>query len=174
MAGFSTHLFLFIIPGIIGNVLHMVVVKKNILPFLAKPLSVKLFGQNKTFRGFLFLPLAMGLVCITESMIAGPFSISHLKDFLIGMGLGLVYMLSELPNSYIKRRLGIANGASSANHKVLQLIIDKTDSLLGASVFYFYAMNLHFPEIVLLFLISLILHFSISWTLVLLNLKKAI
>ena len=154
MEGFSTHVYLFIIPGIIGNVLHMFVVKKNLFPGIAKPLSAKLFGKNKTFRGFLFLPLAMGLVCI--------------------LGLGFVYMLSELPNSFVKRQLGIATGESSANYKFLQLFTDKTDSLIGACIFYFFMMKMEVWEIILLFLISLLLHFSISWLLVLLNLKKSI
>jgi len=174
MEGFSTHVYLFIIPGIIGNVLHMFVVKKNLFPGIAKPLSAKLFGKNKTFRGFLFLPLAMGLVCILESIFFGPFSKNHLTDLFIGLGLGFVYMLSELPNSFVKRQLGIATGESSANYKFLQLFTDKTDSLIGACVFYFFMMKMQVWEIILLFLISLLLHFSISWLLVLLNLKKSI
>jgi hypothetical protein len=88
--------------------------------------------------------------------------------------LGFVYMLSELPNSFIKRRLGIPTGASSENYEILQLFADKTDSLIGASVFYFFLMKIQAWETVLLFTISLILHFSISYLLVLMNLKKSI
>jgi hypothetical protein len=174
MNGFSINVFMFIIPGIIGNVLHMIIVKKNMFAYLAIPVSVRLFGENKTLRGFIFLPLAMGLVCISESFIIGPFSINHLKDLYVGMGLGFVYMLSELPNSFIKRQLGIPTGASSENYKILQLFADKTDSLIGASVFYFFMMQIQAWETVLLFTISLILHFSISYLLVLMNLKKSI
>ncbi len=174
MTGFSISVFMFIIPGIVGNVMHMVIVKKNMFPNLAIPVSIRLFGENKTIRGFIFLPLAMGFVCIAESFIVGPFCIDHIKDLYVGMGLGFVYMLSELPNSFIKRRLGIPTGASSENYKILQLIADKTDSLIGATVFYFFMMEIQFRETVLLFTISLILHFSISWLLVLMNLKKSI
>jgi len=174
MAGFSTHVYLFIIPGVIGNVLHMLVVKKNLMPALAKPIWVNWFGMNKTYRGFLFLPLAMGIICLVESYFIGPFSGSYSKDLFIGMGLGFVYMLSELPNSFIKRRLGIANGESSARYKYFQLFTDKTDSLIGACLFYFLIMRIQAWEIILLFIISLALHFSVSWILVILNLKKSI
>jgi hypothetical protein len=174
MARFSIHIFMFIIPGIVGNVMHMIIVKKNMFAFIAKPISDKWFGKNKTYRGFIFLPLAMGLVCITESILYGPFSTGYLRDLYIGMGLGFIYMLSELPNSFIKRRLGITTGSTSSDHRIVQLIADKTDSLIGATVFYFFMMKIQAWETLLLFTISLILHFSISWLLVLMNLKKSI
>lgn len=174
MEGFSTHIYLFIVPGIIGNVSHMLVVKKNLFPGLAHPLSTRLFGKNKTFRGFVFLPLAMGLVCSVESVFFGPFSQNHFTDVLIGFGLGFVYMLSELPNSLVKRRLGIATGESSADYKYLQIFTDKTDSLIGACIFYFFMVEMQVWEIILLFIMALLLHIGISLLLVLLNLKKSI
>ncbi len=165
---------MFIVPGIIGNVAHMFVVKKDLLQFLAKPISVALFGKNKTFRGFVFLPLAIGAVCFLDSFLFGPFSKNYLSDFFIGAGLGLAYMLAELPNSYFKRRQGIAAGESAPNYKILQLVIDKADSLLGACIFYFFAMNTGFEVIALLFIISFLLHISISYLLVIINIKKSI
>ena len=123
MNDFKIHIYLFIIPGIIGNVAHMFVVKKDLLSFLAKPVSTALFGKNKTFRGFIFLPVAIGTVCLLNSFLLGPFSTDYLSDFLIGVGLGLAYMLAELPNSFIKRKRGIAPGESSSKFSFIQLII---------------------------------------------------
>ena len=174
MGGFKIHIYMFIIPGIIGNVLHMIVVNKNLLSFLAKPISVEMFGTNKTFRGFVFLPLAIGTVCLLESFFIGPFSTYYLSDFLIGLSLGLAYMLAELPNSFLKRRLGIAPGESAPNFRFFQLFIDKTDSLTGACIFYYFAMKTSFSVILLLFIISFLLHISISYILVLTKLKKSI
>ena len=165
---------MFIVPGIIGNVAHMFVVKKDLLPFLAKPISIALYGKNKTFRGFVFLPLAIGMVCLLDSLFFGPFSTDYLSDFLIGLGLGLAYMSAELPNSYLKRKRGIAAGESAPDFKILQLVIDKADSLLGACIFYFFAMNTGFEVIATLFIISFLLHISISYLLVIMNLKKSI
>lgn len=174
MNEFKLHIYLFIIPGIIGNVAHMIVVKKNLLSFLAKPVSTEMFGLNKTFRGFVFLPLAIGTVCLLESAFLGPFSKHNLIDFLIGFGLGLAYMLAELPNSYLKRKRGIAPGESTGNNRIIQLVIDKSDSLLGACVFYFFAMKTGFTTIAVLFTISFLLHISISYLLVVIKLKKSI
>jgi hypothetical protein len=97
-----------------------------------------------------------------------------MRDLGIGLGLGFIYMLSELPNSFVKRRLGIATGSTSSDHRIFQLIADKTDSLIGASVFYFFMMRMQVLEILILFIVSFLLHFSISWLLVLINLKKTI
>ena len=171
---FRVHIFLFIIPGIIGNVAHMIVVKKNLLPSLAKPVSIELFGLNKTLRGFVFLPLAIGTACLLESFLFGPFGTGYFSDFLIGVGLGLAYMLAELPNSYFKRRQGIAPGESAGNNRIFQLVMDKSDSLIGACIFYYFAMNTGFGAILLLFIISFLLHVSISYLLVVMKLKKSI
>lgn len=174
MKEFSTAVFMFIVPGIVANVTHMIIVKKDLFPFLAIPLSEKWLGKNKTLRGFLYLPLAMGIVCLTDSMIAGPFSASHFSDLYIGMGLGLAYMLSELPNSFVKRRVGILSGESSGKFRILQLIIDKADSLTGACIFYYLLMKTEVWQAFALFLFSLLLHISISYLLVLSKLKKSI
>ncbi len=174
MNEFKVHIYLFIIPGIIGNVAHMIVVKKDLLSFLAKPISTERFGLNKTLRGFVFLPLAIGTVCLLESVFIGPFSKNYLSDFLIGFGLGLAYMLAELPNSFFKRRQGIAPGESAGKNKFFQLVIDKSDSLFGACIFYYFAMNTGFSTILLLFIISFLLHIIISYLLVIMKLKKSI
>lgn len=174
MGNINLYIFLFIIPGLLGNVSHMLVVKKDIFPQLARPISVQLFGKNKTWRGFFYLPVTMGIICLVESFIGGPFSKSITSDLLVGMGLGAAYMISELPNSFVKRRLGIASGESVKKFKVLQLIIDKTDSLAGACIFFALILNLPFSEVLLLFLFSLILHLSVSSLLYIFNLKKSI
>lgn len=174
MDEFRVHIYMFIFPGIIGNVAHMLVVKKDMLSFLAKPVSTEMFGLNKTFRGFVFLPVAIATVCLLESFFIGPFSTNYLSDFLIGFGLGLAYMLAELPNSYFKRRQGIAPGESAEKNRILQLAIDKADSLIGACIFYYFAMNTGFSVILMLFVISFLLHISISYFLVIIKLKKAI
>lgn len=174
MNDFKVHIYMFIIPGIIGNVAHMFVVKKNVFTSLAKPISPELFGANKTYRGFIFLPLAIGIVCFLGSIFRGPFSTNYFSDFLIGVGLGLAYMIAELPNSFIKRKRGIAPGESAENNRILQLLIDKTDSLFGACIFYYFAMNTGLQQILLLFFISFLLHLSISYFLVIIKLKKSI
>jgi hypothetical protein len=98
--------------------------------------------------------------------------VSLANDAFVGFGLGLAYILAELPNSYIKRRLGIANGAHSKKYKYLQYFTDKADSLIGVLVFYFLATTVSFETILVLFCIGIVLHISISQLLVYTKIKK--
>jgi len=166
------HIFLFFLPLILGNVFHMVIVKCKALNGLAIPISDKWFGKNKTYRGFLVLPILTGCFALILSAFFGPFQSSFGYDFFVGFGLGLAYVLAELPNSYIKRKLGIANGHQSQKYKYLQYFTDKADSIIGVLIFYFLAVEVSFTSIFILFCISMCLHIGMSQLLVLLNIKK--
>jgi len=173
MSEFTVHILLYFIPLIIANVLHMIVVKNNLLGRLSIPISTQLFGKNKTLRGFVVLPVLSGFISWINSMLFGPFSHATFYDLLIGFGLGLAYMLAELPNSFIKRRLGIENGEQSKKHKYFQLLMDKCDSLFGTLLFYYLVFSIHFKSIVILFFVALIIHVSISFLLVRIKIKKS-
>jgi len=172
MNNLNSHIYLFFFPLIIGNVLHMVIVKQNWFQELAFPISKNLFGHNKTYRGAIVLPIITGLMAVLSSLFFGPFELSIAYDTYVGFGLGLAYILAELPNSYIKRRLGIANGEQSKKYKYLQYFADKADSLIGVLVFYFLATDIAFKTIVLMFLLGIIVHVGISQLLVLIKIKR--
>jgi hypothetical protein len=169
---FHIHIYLFFLPLVIGNVLHMIVVKRNWFKGLAFPISKIRFGDNKTYRGIIVLPILTGLLALLSSFWVGPFKMSLAYDAFVGFGLGLAYILAELPNSYIKRKLGIANGAQSKKHKYLQYFTDKADSLIGVLVFYFLATNFSFYTILVLFCFGLVIHVGISQLLVVIKIKK--
>jgi hypothetical protein len=174
MGGIKTHISLLFLPLIIGNIIHMIVVKKDYLKDLSIPISLKLFGANKTLRGFIVLPVLSGSLAYLNALV---FDSSHITDsyaLFLGVGLGIAYMVFELPNSYVKRKLGIAQGEYSKSHKVLQLLIDKVDSLLGVFVFYYFATSVPFITILVLFLAAFLIHISLSYLLVVLKIKKSI
>jgi CDP-diglyceride synthetase len=50
--------------------------------------------------------------------------------------LGIAYCLAELPNSYLKRRLGIKEGATSERYKLFFIILDQADSAFGCMIAY--------------------------------------
>lgn len=56
------------------------------------------------------------------------------SPLLLGSVFGLSYSLSELPNSFVKRRFGIAPGAVSPRHRFAQYVIDQADSAAGGTV----------------------------------------
>lgn len=159
------------VPLIISNVLHMLVVKYNIAPFLSIPINARLFGPNKTARGVLFVTLVSGLAFgLINSKQISP----YLSNYLFGAVLGLAYVLMELPNSFIKRRLGIKAGQSSEKYKLLSILMDKSDSTLGVTITYSLLMNLQLIAACKIFLLAFSLHLGISYLLVLLKIKKSL
>lgn len=108
----------------------------------------RLFGQNKTWKGFmgmvLFGSLAQlfwGLILKTTPSLESlnlfykVFANSILNNLWIGFLLGLAYVVFELPNSFMKRRLEIKPGKTAVNHlKWFFIFIDQADSLLGCAL----------------------------------------
>lgn len=170
---FRTHIFLLFLPLIIANVLHMVIVKKDGLSTWAIPISVKQFGTSKTWRGFIILPLVTALLTWFFNATFLQDILGNLEALLLGFGLGFSYMVWELPNSYIKRRLGIANGQKSKKMPLLQVFTDKADSLIGVFLFYYGVMSVSFLDVVILFALSMAIHMSLSYLLYSLKIKKS-
>ena len=173
MINWKAHVFLLFLPLLLGNVLNMILVKKNGASFLAIPLSIDLFGTNKTWRGFVFLPLVCAFIAFVNSCLLGCFTYSHAYDILVGAGLGLAYLISELPNSYVKRKLGIKQGELSAQYKYVQFFVDKADSIVGVLLFYYFATAIPFSDVFYLFFISLSIHIGVSLLLVRLKIKQS-
>lgn len=128
------------IPVVIGGVLHMVVVSRNYFPLLAKPIWKTAFGANKTWRGFLVVPVltaAGALVLLPLEWLLGDDSPFAGHSLLIaGAIAGLGYMFGELPNSLIKRRLGIGAGELPEQGKVITIAVDQLDSAIGVAIAY--------------------------------------
>ena len=103
--------------------------------------SRRIFGANKTWRGFIGMVPAAGLSFVlmhrvlqpldTTGQSLWPLSLAHF--FLLGCWAGFGFMLGELPNSFFKRQFGIAPGAP-AHHPIAQrvcFLVDQTDSVVG-------------------------------------------
>ena len=174
MPDLNMHIWILFVPLILTNVLHMVIVKRNLFSALAIPISAKHFGQNKTWRGLLFLPITNACFTGLMEMVFGPFTPLSSRAFFLGFLLGLAYVLAELPNSFVKRRLGIAPGGSAEKHKMLQTIIDKTDSLILVFLTYYLFLNVSLADVLTLFFAALIIHLTISRLLVAFKIKKSL
>jgi CDP-2,3-bis-(O-geranylgeranyl)-sn-glycerol synthase len=84
----------------------------------------RVFGKNKTFRGFLF-GWAIGiLVGLVEGMVFGFASYSMLFSIITPLGA----LLGDLTGAFVKRRLNIAPGG-------LLPVVDQVDFVVGALVF---------------------------------------
>ncbi len=136
------------IPVVIGGVLHMLVIRKQLFNRLAFAIDQSRFGNNKTWRGMICVPLftALGGACLyplewlsIHIFDGGLLSASRLPLsylLLLGFMAGLGYVIAELPNSYIKRRLGISAGEVPQRNKYWFIAFDQLDSALGVALVY--------------------------------------
>ena len=101
----------------------------------------RVFGENKTLKGFVMMvpatALTFPLVAYSMSFgapsAAGLWPLTPLGYAALGAWAGLGFMLGELPNSFVKRQLGIAPGEASPNRRKWtgQFMVDRLDSGVG-------------------------------------------
>jgi CDP-2,3-bis-(O-geranylgeranyl)-sn-glycerol synthase len=101
----------------------------------------RVFGENKTLKGFVMMvpatALTFPLVAYSMSFgapsAAGLWPLTPLGYAALGAWAGLGFMLGELPNSFVKRQLGIAPGEASPNRRKWtgQFMVDRLDSGIG-------------------------------------------
>ena len=96
-------------------VAHAPVLRFDLLPWLRRPISRRLFGANKTWRGALVMgggtmAATVALYRVPEYRRALPSELEQASPALVGALLGSAVWVGELPNSFVKRRLGIAPG----------------------------------------------------------------
>ena len=119
----------------------MVVVKLDLLAQLKKPISLRLFGRNKTWRGVFVMPIltiiGLWLAILVDKSLNHNYLV-NLNLWIGGITLGLFYILGELPNSYWKRRKGISEGKlPSGKVKILHIIVDQADSAISCAIGYY-------------------------------------
>lgn len=120
------------LPTALAGIAHMLVVRQRWAESLAQPIWLDGLGPNKTWRGVVAMMLFSALAVYGLGLVGQP--VLPVAPFLWGTGLGLLYVLAELPNSFVKRRMGIAAGTQSAQRPWLSATVDKMDSALLGSV----------------------------------------
>jgi hypothetical protein len=128
------------VPVLGAAIAHAPVLTFDLLKPLKRPLDLgatvrgrRIFGDNKTWRGALFM--TGGVVAAAALLSLWPWYWHHLPDeiqdagpWLYGLLLGLGVVLGELPNSFIKRQFDIAPGAQRRGPAgVLISIYDQAD-----------------------------------------------
>lgn len=119
----------------------MIAVKFDALSYLKKPIHKSWFGQNKTWRGFFIMPIATWPGVLLAQMLEGvmglnPVLMRNESSLLLALLLGLGYCLAELPNSLMKRKLGIKEGQTSDKYKWFFVVVDQADSAFGCMLAY--------------------------------------
>jgi hypothetical protein len=99
----------------------------------------RVFGENKTVRGFVVMvPAAAAIfvllaLAIGNPAAAGLWPLTPRGYAWLGACAGFGFMAGELPNSFVKRQLGILPGASARRgwKAITQFAIDRIDSGIG-------------------------------------------
>ncbi len=135
-----------LLPAGVANIVPVLVRKINFLNYPIdankKLFGQRIFGENKTWRGFFFGILAAMAVIAWQryayiySIIAKSISLfdyAAVNIYLVGFLFGFGALFGDLIKSFIKRRCGIAAGASFVP-------FDQIDWVIGALLFsnYFF------------------------------------
>lgn len=171
------------LPLMLGGVANMIFTKTAWYRRYRSPIDggkcckdgKRLFGDNKTWIGFfsmivfcIILQLLFGLLCRAGGLEAHcdyyrihANTVSY--NLLLGFLTGFIYMLSELPNSFVKRRLNIADGKTDKGGKgALFFVIDQIDSLLGVMLLVYLFSDITFERYCLYVLLGGITHIAIN------------
>ena len=134
-------------PLFVGMLAHGLCIRFGFLRGLAVPIDRgrlwrgrRLFGDNKTYRGLLAVAVgtALGFLLLSARLDRAHRPLlsalpSGGASLLLGFAVGLAGMLSELPNSALKRQLDVRPGTQAGGIKGLAFhVLDQVDVLLGA------------------------------------------
>lgn len=132
-------------PLLFAAALSGIVMRLDLLAALKAPVDAgrrvrgrRLFGDNKTWRGFAVAVVGCVVAVTIERELPLPgwaclVDYRALNPAAFGTAMGLGAMLGELPNSFVKRQLGIAPGkTASGARRFLFYLWDQLDLLTGA------------------------------------------
>jgi CDP-archaeol synthase len=131
------------LPVMAAAAAHIVVLRFDLLRGLKLPLDLglapcgcRLFGDNKTWRGAAVMVVGSAAAMAVQQRLRAPalelFDYGTVNAWLCGALLGLGFVLGELPNSFLKRRCGVAPGEQAEGSSYwLFTALDQADSVLG-------------------------------------------
>lgn len=151
-----TDMYITILPVIAAGVSNMVFTHTGLYRRYRIPIDgeivlsdgMRLFGDHKTWIGFFSMILFNAVWQVIFGCLWNLTGLAqrcdyyalHQADVLFslfaGSVSGAVYMVCELPNSFVKRRLGIKDGKTDSGLKgAVFFVADQIDSITGVAVF---------------------------------------
>ena len=143
-------------------VLHAPVLRYDLLKPLKRPISNRLFGRNKTWRGALvmFTGVALATGVVWDLM---PDSIQDESWLVVGALIGLGTVAGELPNSFLKRRLGIGPGERRLTPGGIALIVyDQADFVPGIAICLLPVWTMPLDTLLIGFVAVAAVHFGVN------------
>jgi CDP-archaeol synthase len=163
------------VPVLGAAVLHAPVLTFDLFQSLKRPLDLgatfrgrRLFGDNKTWRGALFM--TGGVVVAAALLSLWPWYWHKLPDgiqdagpWVYGLLLGVSVVVGELPNSFLKRQLGIQPGAQRRDALGIALsIFDQADFVLVAWLLLLPLWTMSLGQAVIVFAVVAAVHMVIN------------
>ena len=142
----------FFIPAYIANMTPVFIRKWNVFSW---PLSKKLFGAHKTWRGLIFGVFAAVIVAGLQDLIWPSLSVAPGEWPAIGFLLGFGALAGDAVKSFFKRKAGVKPGGRWIPWDQIDYIIG---ALLLVSIVHFPGWNV----VIILLIISFIGHFVVS------------
>jgi len=178
-----------IVAFILSGIVHTIWLRSKISQRFAIPLDGgrtfrqhRILGDNKTVRGLMVLIPATGcsfyllgtVVNRSPGVFEGVWPLSPGSFGLLGLLASLGFMLGELPNSFIKRQVGILPGEAARGplKKVVFLVIDRIDSVLGMLLVVSLAVKTPWQTWLYVIFLGPFIHWFFSYLLFLLKVKR--
>lgn len=187
-------MYVTLMPVIFAGAANMIFTRTDFYKKHCKPIDggkffsdgKRIFGDNKTWAGFFgmiffgaFFQMLWGYVCsasesmesINELYVYYPNRTAY--NLTSGALFGLSYVLFELPNSFIKRRIGITPGKTAKGAVGLAFfIIDQIDSLIGVVLVLSLLSKISFAKYCLYILLGALTHIAVNLVLYALKIRK--
>jgi CDP-archaeol synthase len=174
MSEFLGLLYLFL-PLVGGAAFHGLCMKYDLLKFLAYPVDrgktfrgKLLFGPNKTIRGIVCVGVGTAILFGLQADLLHSipvcrsielFDYSNENGWLLGFAIGTSAMLSELPNSFVKRQLNVVPGESARGPaRTPFYLFDQLDLLLGVWIVLAFVLQVTIKRVALSIIIIFVMH----------------
>ena len=140
----------------------------------------RILGDNKTARGFVVMVPAAAAAFTMLAALAADATRTRLWPLplpsyaLLGAWAGFGFMAGELPNSFVKRQLGIAPGAAARNGAaaIVHFALDRLDSGLGMLAALSLVVEVPWLTWLYVLLIGVFIHWSFSLLMFRLGVKQ--
>ncbi len=163
------------VPVLGAPILHAPVLTFDLLKGLKRPLDGggtiggrRVFGDNKTWRGAILM--ITGVVAAAALLSLWPWYWHHLPGdvqdagpWLYGLLLGLGVVVGELPNSFLKRRIGIEPGTQRRSlGGALLSLYDQADFVLAVWVLLLPIWTMSVGQAAVVFVVVTAVHLGIN------------
>ncbi len=150
-----------LLPGYFANMSPAFSSKINFLnypvDFNKTIFGKRIFGKNKTFRGFFFAIIFAIIIAYVQSLLNLNVNLIDYKNFiLIGFLMGFGAMFGDLIESFFKRQLNIPPG-----HRFLPF--DQIDHVMGSLLFLSISYSISLKIFIIAIMITFPLHLIINY-----------